>query len=423
MSSKVQDLKIGFKSLLQPRVLLVILIYVANQYGNNMMNGFQSKLATGSLGIGADIVGVAVTLFTLAGFLMRAPSGYITDNFNAKKALIATFVIKIVVNVLYAMIPEGAVLFYLCVRFLHGIVWSIVGVMTVALLGSFVDRRAAGTAYAFLMAMSSLLCSTARPLALRFLEERGGTFVALFIAAITVVPVILTLFIKLDKNAFAKKVPIGGEKEKKSLVKLCTGSILTYMIPLAVLSAIPMLGYNCEGQYLAQLAEESGVEYLGALTAAGAISSIVVLGTGILCDIISPYIVLTLMLGMSGVGLFVMGNATTAGAMSTGIWLYYLGRSQFNQFTIIGMKCVSHKQQGALQGTMNLFKDLLTMFWGPLLGALIVNFSYGFTFKVSGIVTLVTIVLVWVSKFAVLDKFTAKALAESKEEQAGEATA
>lgn len=420
MNSKMQDLKIGFKSLLQPRVLLVILIYVANQYGNNMMNGFQSKLATDSLGIGADIVGIAVTVFTLAGFLMRAPSGYITDNFNAKKALIAAFVLKIGVNVLYALIPEGAVFFYLVVRFLHGVTWSIVGVMTVALLGAFVDRRAAGTAYALLMALSSLLCSTARPLALRFLEERGGTFVALLVAAITLVPIILTLFIKLDKHAFAKKTRAG---EKKSLVKLYTGSIVTYMIPLAVLSAIPMLGFNCESVYLAQLAEEAGAEYLATLTAAGAISSIVVLGTGILCDIISPYIVLTLMLGMSGVGLFLMGSSTTAGMMSAGIWLYYLGRSQFNQFTIIGMKCVSHKHQGALQGTMNLFKDLLTMFWGPLLGALIVNFNYGFTFKFSGIVALVTIVLVWVSKFVVLDKFTEKALAEAKEEQAGETTA
>ncbi len=399
VSKKLTELKAGWKTISRPEVILVVMIYATNQFGNDMMTGYQSILATQYLGIDAKYVGLSLTMFMFAGMLISIPAGYIGDNMNPKMALIGCFIAKIGVNVLFGLIPRGEVWMYLVVRFLHGVVWALVNILAIGFLGVSVDRRAAGTAYALLMTMSALVSVMGRPLALYLLENHGGTYVAFLTAIVTVVPVVLTGLLRTDVIGEAEQSHSEPKISRKetSLLRQC---FLVSMVPLSLVSAIPMMGFNLETNYLPHLAAEFNADYIGALTAASIISSVTCFISGILCDIISPVSLLIVTTGLNAAGLFVMGN----GNVSVGLLLYYIGYAQVQLFPILGMKCVDRNQQNSFQGTMHFIKDVGNMIWGIALGSMVTSLGYSSTFRITGVIVASAIVFLIFCKKYSLDK-------------------
>ena len=367
--------------MLAPNAILVILFNSANQYGNYMASGILGKYALDALGISAAAVGICASLYSLGGLLFRAPSGKLVDSHDPKKILLIALIAKLAVFLAYLVVPPENVILFGAVRFLHGVTWSFIGVCGPAMLAYYVDRAAIGSAYALFLGIQQIVVASARSVSLSIMASHGATAAFLASAGETLIPIFLVAMMR--PSAKAEETPIAAEApaEKKGLKDF----VCWRLVPLCLMSSLPMMTYAAENTFLPALCDSRGVEYLTMLTLATSLSGIVSVLVGVLCDIINPYILCLATLFSNGMGLFLIGRAETTSMMSLALLLYFgFGKSFNAPFTVVGMKSITPREVGSFSGTNLFIDDLFTLIAGSVAGLVANSYGLGASFQLIG---------------------------------------
>ncbi len=382
-SGKKQEYKNGLKSLLSANALLIILFNSTNQYGNTMVSGIMGRYALEVLNISTVAVGVCASLYSLGGLLFRAPSGKLVDRTDPRRILMCALAAKLLVFIGYVLIPpENAVLFGL-VRFVHGVTWSFIGVCGPAMLAIYIDRAAIGSAYALFLGIQQIVVSSAKAASISLMDSCGATTAYLVCAAETLIPILLVSLMRpigRRSGGGTRTDPAAGGAGGKA-----RGFICWRLVPLCLISSLPMMTYAAESNFLPALCEMRELEYLGTLTAATGLSGVISVLVGILCDIVNPYALCILTLLFNGLGLFLIGGAQTSAEMAAALLLYYgLGKSFNAPFTVMGMKSIRPEEAGSFSGTNLFIDDLFTLLAGSVAGFIGGTYGLGASFRVIG---------------------------------------
>ena len=247
---------------------------------------------------------MCASLYSLGGLLFRAPSGRLVDRQDPRRALQLALVVKMMVFAAYRLVPAGNVVLLGALRFLHGVTWSYIGVCGPALLALYVDRAAIGSAYALFLGIQQIVTSSARAVSITLLDQWGATTAYAACTLETLLPIILvSCMSQLRRQPAAAPTALTADAPKPARTGGLRGFICWRLVPLCLMSSLPMMTYATESTFLPALCEERGVAYLGMLTAATGLSGLVSVAVGVLCDMVSPYLLCVVTLALNGAGL------------------------------------------------------------------------------------------------------------------------
>ncbi len=393
----------GLKSIFARNTLLIICVSIFNQYGNAMKNGFRSLYGTGDLGLAPQLIGVAMTVFTIATILGRLPGGILTDvtRNKLKYILAGSLILKGSIWMLFPLVHNATG--YYIVFFIDGVVWSFVTTVVPACLAICVDRRAMGTAYAVYSGMVQFCTGTAKSLGISLLNEYGITMACGVACATGIIAAGIALC--LDGNKMAESVAsanshpgISQEKQKKRRSLLSSG-ICVKMIPFCLVAGMPVFMYQMELNYFQIYAESTGLPYLGALSLGGTIAGITNIAIGIVCDIVNPtFVIVICLLGQIAAPICWAG-AESGFMVGLGVVLFYATRCYMTAFRVIGMKLVKKEEQGAYSSTISLGNDLFSVLCNLIIGSFVGLFGYAASFYAVAIWCTIALVA-----FLIMDK-------------------
>ena len=355
---KLNTLKL-LKDNLSLELILVIALFVTDSWGYQMYNAIQTKYAVNTLTIGAAVIGVIGSLYLFSGLIFRLPSSNLMYRVNLRVLLITCFVIKAAVYALTAFVPVESVVLYGLLRCIYALCWSFMGVALPAMLSISVDKRLIGTAFALYSGLSGMLISPAAPLSVTLLGKIGSK--AFFvIAALTIVPIILAMFVRDDK--FRAKMADDVQDSKNSAGAPKRKSKFEFkwaFLPICIFASLPLWTWSMYNDFLHIHAENVGFVYLTAFGMATAIGGAMNLIGGILCDIINPGIVAIVQCILWGAAMFLIGGANANTNMYPIFIMYGLGIGALGCIRIACMKAVSPKDRINMSGTYSLSNDCL----------------------------------------------------------------
>lgn len=384
-SSKISKFFKFLKENLTLEALLVILIYVADRWSYNMYNAIQATNAINNLEIAVAVIGVIGSLYVISGMVFRLPSSRLMQKVSLRRLLVICFIIKIAIYALTAVLPVNNVILYAILRCIYALTWSFLGVALPAMLAIAVDNRLVGTAYALYAGLCGTLTAPSRPWAISLMGSIGAK--AFYVIALcAIVPLVLSMFIRDDKFRSAMTAKLdsdgGGNKPKfKFMWKL---------VPLCLFASLPLMSWQMYNEFLPKLAEANGFSYLTELGIASAIEGWVNLGTGILCDIISPGLVAMVQCVLWAGALFLLATSSASSAMMLPFIMYGCGIGAIGCLKIACMKSVKKEAQVDLSGTFSLCNDSVTFIGSTTNGLLIAGVGYAAAFKTIAILPLIT---------------------------------
>ena len=403
-----------FTTLLSRNVILCFFINVINNYGNGTKNTVRTMIGMQDVGVDATTIGVLLSVFSIVALIVRCPSGSILDKFpNKMRQILAIYMGLRAVTWLGFMVG-GSPFFYECIFTLDGIVNTFVQTALPALLAVSVDRSAMGSAYAIYTGLSTVLTGTSRTVSLSLYESSGRVTVMLVCCLFALAAGALTLCI--DKNKMARLKPNPERANAKGFLKLYSGGIHKSLLPLCLVSAIPVIAFTAQSSYSQVWLDTTNFEHLTIDAIGGSLSGVIVVAVGFLCDFVPPSILAIITLAGYSIFPIMMGMAQTQGVYSAALWIFYLTKFYHIPLRIVGMKCVTKREQGSLSSTILLAYDIVAVIGGPVIGWAMDNFGFRAMMIGVGVFGIFGLVSYIVMEFTLLPKIRARsALIEAQE--------
>lgn len=373
----MSDTRNALKTIISRNVLLIFAIQFFQNLSAVMGGTYVGPLGKAT-GLSVSLIGVAATLYTVFGMLTRGPAARMTAGDKKKLALVIGIGGRGVVFMLMGVFEHNPAV-YMVLRCLQGITWSIIGVVLVSCMAMIVDKKVMGTAYAIFSAMLSIGKIFAKPIAQKVYMEYGFLAISAVTFACAMVATVLIFFLDF-KDPGLKPVP---SKKNHSLNPF--SGLLLAAIPIALIGGIPKLGYTTDSVYTSIMTVENGLDPTAAFAVSGAISAVVGLVIGVVCDFVGPKWVTVGMLVCNGVGLAMLGQVDSqSGLMIAYVIAMGLGGKYETPIRVMIMKTVPREKQGSAEATRLLFNDIFSAIAGTLVGGLIAAAGYQFSFGVVG---------------------------------------
>lgn len=392
----------GFKTILTKNGILIILLYICNQFGNDMKSGFRSFVGT-DIGLTATVIGVAGSFYTLSSFFFRAPGGALTDKYREKLKYVLAFgfILKALAWQGFSIVNND--IGYYIVFLLDGIFFSFFLTALPAMLALTVDRKVMGSSYAIMTGLCSVAVSSARSLGISLYNVHGVKTAAMLSAVPCIIGAVLSLFLDCSQflNRTEEKPAQASEKKERKLIP----GVCTRMLPLCLVAGMPILILNGQTSFFNIYAKDMGFNYLGAQTSAKAIQGVLNIAIGFICDIVSPALLTGIALLGQAVAPLMWGLGTTDGMICASMFVYFITRYYMTSARIMGLKYISRKEQGAFSGTIGLCNDLVSIVGQPILGAAIAAFGYKAGFVGLGVWGLLGFAAFLILDFVYLKKF------------------
>lgn len=380
----MSDTKTALKSILNRNVILIFAIQFFQNISAVMGGTYVGPLGKAT-GLSVALIGVVGTLYTVFGMITRAPAARMTDGDKKKIALILGIGGRGVVFLLMGVFANNPTM-YMILRCLQGITWSIIGVSLVSCMAMIVDRKVMGTAYAIFNAMLSIGKIFAKPIAQKMYMNHGFLAVSAVTFAAAMIAVVLIFFLDF-KDPRLKPAPV-RKNQNKSMNPFA--GILMAALPLALVSAMAKVGYQTDNLYTSIVTVEHGLDPTAAYAVGGAISTVVGLVIGVLCDIIGAKWLSIIMLLFNGLGLVLIGRADTSTALMIAYIMYAgLGGKYDKPIDIMIMKAAPRDKQGSANATRLLCNDLVSAVATTVVGFIASGGNYEFTYLVVGAVSIV----------------------------------
>ena len=384
----------GFRSIACRNSILIMIIYSLNSFSVNMKNAVRTLVGLNSVGLSPAMVGLLGSLFTLVGFLIRTPAGSLSDTARnrLKNIMIGAFAFRVLTYIGWGYVSSASALAVIYV--LDAITWAFIGVACPALLAISVDRKVMGSAYAIYSGLSQFVASFGRPLALSIFNGAGQQAFSWATAAIGITPVILPC--SRDNKAIiatAPAKPAQAAGAKVNPFKKVLAGFNLVALPFAIVTSLPVVAVGMENQYVPAMAEISGLSYLAAETAGSSLNGISRIVLGILCDFVSPSILVVIIIGSMAASLFGIALAQTSLALSIACFVFKFCVCWAVPLNIAAMKLIPKSRQGSLFATTGLVSDAMSMVSSTVIGVSITNFGYSLSFMGMGVAVGIGVVI------------------------------
>ncbi len=150
-----------------------------------------------SLGANDAVVGMVVTLTTIAALVIRPLSGLALDRFGRKGMLITGIVGLFIVTGSYGIFPVLGVI--LVLRFLHGIAWGLGSTAVSTIAADVIPRQRFGEGMGYFALVTAMAVAIAPALSLGILENYGITIVVFISVGSTLAALVLAFFQRSEK--------------------------------------------------------------------------------------------------------------------------------------------------------------------------------------------------------------------------------
>lgn len=369
-------MKKAWRSLLSRNAIIAILYNIAYNYSNNMKNAFRPLVVTSSVGMPIAYISVLITIYSLFSFLSNSPLGTMIDKRRSsmKSIMVAANIVRTLLYVLgfgFVKNAAGLVVIYA----IDGVLLAMCNVMGPALLAVSVDKKAMGSAFALYSGIAAICVATSRSFGLFLFNEKGRMTACLVAGAISLLSAAILLFLDKDRlldtlrherkqlSAFAdeeKPVSPPGVKGLNYFKMLFVG-ISIAALPLAICIGLAQIEDQVNGSFLPIYALERSFDYYSAQSILAALSGVIMIFIGSICDVVDP--ILMVYLGLVGK---VIGNYLLFQATSQSIFLIGFICITVTDFFIIVVRISATKlfpygEQGSLSATINMVLSLCVM--------------------------------------------------------------
>lgn len=377
--------KIRFKDILNRNLVLIIFIQILSDCVNNMVGGY-TNMAAKSAGIAVAAIGMAASIYSIAGMLVRMPAGTLADSQKKKLALIGVLFLRMFTCLFLSSFGMLGNVNFIIARAVHGIGWSCVGIVLPAVVAMMMDKRAMGTTYAILSLIQQFFKTYAKAFAVTIFKEHGAMGAALACCVLTIAAVALVMFLDFNDPRVLAATP------KKRGGKL--SSLKVNYIPICAILSLAVFGWQMHTQFDNVLAQERGIDIAAILSIAAFITPFTGFASSALCDIVDPKLVLCVLYIFLGAGNLIVGHATSFYMFAVGEILSLIGVSYSRIISIYLFKNCATTEKGAVHATNYMTTDLLSIVSGVVLGTLISALGYETSYTIIGASVLVATVLV-----------------------------
>ena len=361
--------------LLNRNFLLILLIQTVHSITSKMINAPISPRAK-AIGISSFVIGMCTSVYTATTICARPFAGFGMDKLSKRNIIIGAFVLKALVSVLYAF--TGNVVMFALSRAIHGFVFALLGSALPAAITAAVDKKSMGTALGIFLVFPSLVNAWGTKIVRWLYTTYSFRAAYIVIAAMMVIPIFLTFFVKFDEG---KELKI----KKKRSFNIFQG-ISVKALPLCVLSFFMMIGYYANNVYRLVFMEERGVDVASALVISGSLSVITRLLGGFIADRWGAKWVVAPSFGMCALAQFMLAGCTTypvcvvsciLWALGIGMYLPALQSQVFNS--------IPSTERGAASATWFMCMDLTGLICTPILGIICDKAGYSVCFNFAGV--------------------------------------
>lgn len=391
MSSKFKLGLHAWKSLLNRNFLILVLINTLMGFANKIVAIPVNKFAA-DLGIGATIIGILATVYSLSIMVTRPIAGIGVDKFDNKKFMIVTLMLRIVCFLAYAI--TGSVPMYIVSRVLHGCTFALVSTALPAVAGKAVDRNVMATALGIYLCAPMVVNTYAPILAMDLYNNHGAPAVFLTASAILALAIVVALFVKMPKIEVAENKV--ATKKKFALSNL----ICVEALPVFCINFFIGAVYNVIELYAIIHGEERGISTIVLFFSVySAVSVICRLGGGIISDLFGDGVIMvTGLAGLSVACILVAYSSSALPLMIAGA-LYALGQGGcYPVLQSLAVKSTTEDRAGLAMSTYFLAPDVAGIITGIVAGAIAGNFGYATTFAVFAIFPAIGIVVYFLMK-------------------------
>lgn len=379
--------------------LLLIIIRAAYSIATELNKTTVSKFGS-EIGATAAVLGVVASLYSITQMVSRPVSGRIIDKLNQKKVLISTFILYIIVNLLYSVTTN--VPLYIFDRMLYGFAGVFVMTSLGTVVGASVDKKALGTAYGVYLFMPKVVSSIVPIISVNVYNTMGPNGVFYGSAAFCALCALLACFIKVeDASKLYRKA---AEKVEKVKFKL-SNFISFETLPAVGMRFFASFMFTLTQTYLVLHGNELGIEnaaiYFSMYTLLSMWGGLV---GGPLYDKLGIDFIIFPMLSGAAIATLLCGFATsTLHFMLAGIAFGFTYGMSNPACSAASIAMVTPERRGIATATNLLVPDVASVVTGFLIGYLADSFGYGTTFKTMVVFPIVGLVFYLFSRRKILD--------------------
>lgn len=358
--------------------LLLILIRASYSIATELNKTTISKFGA-AVGASAAVLGVVASLYSITQMISRPISGRIIDRLNQKKVLISTFILYILVNILYVFTSN--VPLYIFDRMLYGFASVFVMTSMGTVVGASVDKKAMGTAFGVYLFMPKAVSAIVPVLSVNIYNTMGPNGVFYGSAAFCALCAVLSCFIRVEDAS--KLYRAAAEKAGKIKFKL-SNFIAFESLPAVGMRFFTSFLFTLTQTYLVLHGDELGIEnaaiYFSMYTLLSMWGGIV---GGPLYDKLGMDFIIFPMLGGAAAATLFCGFATSATHfMLAGIAFGFTYGMSNPACSAAAIAMASPERRGIATATNLLVPDVCSVVTGFLIGYLADAFGYAATFRV-----------------------------------------
>ena len=373
--------KIKFRDILNRNLVLIIIIQILSDCVNNMVGGY-TNMAAKSAGIAVAAIGVAASVYSIAGMVVRMPAGALADSHKKKLALIGVLCLRMLTCMILSTFGMSGNVNFVIARAIHGVGWSFVGIVLPAVVAMMMDKRAMGTTYAILSLVQQFFKTYAKAIAVNVFQSFGAVGAGLACCGLSVLAIVFVMFLDFNDPRVLAATP------KKRGGKLA--SLKVKYIPICLILSLVVFGWQMHTQFDNVVAQERGIDIAAILKMGALITPFTGFASAALCDIIDPKLVLCAQYVLLGAGNLIVGRATGFNLFAVGEIMTLIGIQYSRIISIYLFKNCAETEKGAVHATNYLSTDFLSIIAGTILGALISGLGYEMSYTITGISVLVS---------------------------------
>lgn len=366
--------KVNLKDIFNKNLVLILIIQVLSDCANNWSNSFMNMGAKAA-GISVGAIGLAASVYTIAALIMRMPAGTIADSDKKKIALIIAITLRSICFFFLGTFGMSGNTNYIIARALHGICWSLVGIILPAVVAMMMDKKVMGTTYAFLTVAQNLTKNYSKAAGIKVYQTFGIVPSLCCATGFAVAAIILICFLDFNDSRIIQAT---AKKKKKGVINM-------KYIPACFMMSMAVFGWTTFQQYNSVLAETRAIDIASIMVITGTIASVVGFATNAACDFIHAKYVLFFLYVCLGVGLLLTSHAYTYSAFLVAEILCTIGASYSKVINIYLFKNCDVTEKGSVHATNYFATDILSAIAGVVTGTILTKFDYESGYMIIGI--------------------------------------
>lgn len=399
------DLKSGLKSLLSRNAIITVLYNIAYQYSITMKNASRPLVVSLSCELPVSYVSALGSLYSFIALIIALPIGSMIDHKREwmKRILITVNIMRAFTYVFgYGMVTSqaGITLVYI----IDGMLFSFCNVMGPALMAVSVNKKALGSAFALYSGATAICISTSKSMGVSLFNNAGRLPSFAISGGIAVLSAVILTFLNGKKvcetmlkeehdqgiainQRLPAKQPENHPVKNRKLPFLLAG-ISIAALPLALSIGLAQIEDMVSNSYLAIFAMERDFDYYMVQSLLAALSGVITMFIGVICDIINPVILVYIGLLGKAAGSLLIFASVRQEVFLVGFCLITVTDFFITVVRVSATKMFSYREQGSLSATISVMMSVCMMLGTLPAGFMAQAYGTNYAYLYSGITSL-----------------------------------